>query len=69
MSGAIKDYLSLFFSLLIILIIETSVLMLSWNYVLYDIFNANRITITQSLVFLMVYRFILNRDKTENKIQ
>jgi len=55
MNQTAKEVVALFFSMLIILVIETGALMISWNYFLHEIFNSDKITLFQSLLILLVY--------------
>jgi len=57
MNDKTKEIVATFFSLLIIRIIEVSVIMLCWNYILHEVFNANKASLLECLVFLLLVRF------------
>ena len=58
MNDKTKEALLSFISLLIILVIEVGVIMLCWNYVLHEVFNSNKCSVYQCLVFLLLTRFV-----------
>jgi len=58
MENKTKEALSSFISLLIILVIEVGVIMLCWNYVLHEVFNSNKCSVYQCIVFLLLARFV-----------
>lgn len=56
-----KEIAVLFFSILIVIVIDTGLIMITWNYFLYDIFGADKITMAETFVCLMLLRFVVFR--------